>query len=189
MNVPRKPSKPHKSWLNRGNLVASLGISGTAFDRWGVEPVARIGRESFFRVADVPRNRLDRQAEVRGDGVDDSSADDEQQAEKTMLIREQRIAQELKNAQVRKELAPVHLISWTLANVCSQISAILDSIPLKVKNILPRLSAAEVEHIRREIIKAQNAAASVTVNFDEYYTSKEGRKRSPNPEPMQNVDE
>ncbi len=182
MNVLRKPTKPLKSWLNRSNLIASLGISGTAFDNWKVEPVARIGREAFFTVADVLQNRLARQAELRGDDDQGPSANDEQQSEKTRLIREQRIAQELKNAQARRELAPVELIGWTLAKVGSQISAILESLPLRIKTILPRLSAAEVEHIRREIIKAQNVAASVSVRLDEYYEA-EGRKRAPNSEP------
>jgi phage terminase Nu1 subunit (DNA packaging protein) len=101
--------------------------------------------------------------------------------EKTLLIREQRIGQELKNAQARHELAPVDLISWTLSKVGAQISAILDSVPLKVKNILPRLSAAEVEHIRREIVKAQNAAASVTVDLDEYYERSPGADQHSDP--------
>ena len=110
MNVAKKPHKPLKSWLNRSNLIVSLGISGSAFDNWNVEPVARIGREAFFTVADVLKNRLDRQAELLGRSDDgDAAASAEQQAEKTRLIVEQRVAQQLKNEQARRELAPVSL--------------------------------------------------------------------------------
>ena len=173
MNTTNKLNRPLKSWMNRSNLVDSLGISGTAFDNWGVEPVARIGREAFFTVADVLKNRLDRQAEQFG-RIDDRGASDEQVEEKTKLIRQQRIAQEMKNEQARRELAPVSLISWTLSKVGSQIAAILESIPLKVKTVAARLSAIEIEQIRREIVKAQNAAASVDVDLDEYYGTNPG---------------
>jgi hypothetical protein len=33
-------------WLNKSRMAASLGISVQAFDKWGVQPVERIGRES-----------------------------------------------------------------------------------------------------------------------------------------------
>jgi phage terminase Nu1 subunit (DNA packaging protein) len=89
---------------------------------------------------------------------------------KLRLVQEQADGQALKNAQARRELAPVQLISWTLARVGSQISAIFDSIPLKVKKLMPKLSASDIEVIKRELIKAQNAASRVTVDLDEYYS-------------------
>lgn len=42
-----------KGWINKSNLAASLGISVQAFTKWGIEPVAKIGREVFFTVEDV----------------------------------------------------------------------------------------------------------------------------------------
>jgi phage terminase Nu1 subunit (DNA packaging protein) len=89
--------------------------------------------------------------------------------EKMLLIREQRIAQQMKNDVSRRELLPASLISWTLSKVGAQISSILDAIPLKVKTIAPRLTATEIGAIRREIVKCQNAAASVGVDVDEFY--------------------
>lgn len=40
-------------WVNKKTMAASLGISVQAFGKWGVLPVARVGRESFFTVEDV----------------------------------------------------------------------------------------------------------------------------------------
>ena len=181
MNETNKQRKPLKSWMNRSNLIASLGVSGTAFDNWNVEPVARVGREAFFTVGDVLKNRLDRQAELSG-RAEDASANEEQLEEKTKLIRAQRIAQEIRNQESQRELAPVSLISWTLSKVGSQIAAILDSIPLKIKTIAPRLTSVEIEHIRREIIKCQNAASNVDVDLDEYYGTNPAATAKTNPD-------
>lgn len=49
-------------WLNKSEMAKSLGISPQAFEKWGVEPVARIGREAFYRVQDVVQNRVDHAA-------------------------------------------------------------------------------------------------------------------------------
>jgi phage terminase Nu1 subunit (DNA packaging protein) len=88
--------------------------------------------------------------------------------ERARLAKEQRIAQELKNAQIRRETAPIEIISFMLSKIGAQVSAILDTIPGKVKRRVPKLSSAEIEIIKREIVKAQNVAAKVTVNVDDY---------------------
>lgn len=75
---------------------------------------------------------------------------------------------ELDLAQKNRELAPIAVIEWTLNRIGSQIAAILETIPGKVKRRLPSLSAAEIEIIKREIVKAQNMAARVTVDLDGY---------------------
>ena len=164
--------KPLTHWLNRTRMAASLGISTQAFDNWRVDSCARIGRETFYTVDAVLQNRLAKQAERLANSPDEQDTQinrEQAEREKTLLTREQRIGQELKNAQTRRELAPVSLITWTLSNVGAQISAILESIPLKVKKLLPKLNAADIDHITREILKAQNVAARVTVDLDEYY--------------------
>ena len=50
-----------------------------------------------------------------------------------------------------------------------QIGAILEALPPALKKIAPRLAAREMELITREVVKARNAAAHVTVDIDEYY--------------------
>lgn len=155
-------------------MAASCGVSVKSFQAWNVEPVARIGRESFFEVSTVLANRLARQTE-RARLAAPSADEIDAERERALLTREQREGQSLKNAQLRKELAPIALIEWTLGKVANQIGAVLDSIPLKVKKVVPRLTAVEVEHIKREVVKAQNAAARVTVDLDEYYDERDAR--------------
>ena len=89
--------------------------------------------------------------------------------ERARLLSAQAEIAELKGAQLRRELAPINLIEWALGRVCNQMGAVLDSIPLKVKKMVPRLTAVEIEHIKREVVKAQNAAARVNLDLDEYY--------------------
>lgn len=170
----KKPTKPDPSWLNKTAMAKACGVSVQAFAAWGVEPVEKLGGQAFYRVQDVIANRIEHDRRRRK--ADSPAADPDRESlerataeEKLALAREQREGQALKNAQMRRELAPVGVIEWALQKVAGQISAILESIPPKVKKVVPRLTAQEVEHIAREVVKAQNAAARVTVDLDEYY--------------------
>lgn len=170
---PVKPSKPQPGWLNKQDMASSCGVSLTAFDKWGIEPVAKIGRNTYFRVVDVLDNRKARWSATlamkQAAEVAPMPATLEAEKEKMLLIREQRIGQELKNAQTRREVAPVQVIEWTLSKVGAQISANLEAIPSKLKKLHPSLPARAIEDVKREIVKAQNVAARVTVDLDEYY--------------------
>ena len=53
-----KPIERQPGWLNQTEMAASCGISVVAFGKWGVQPVARIGRQAFYRVEDVIENRV-----------------------------------------------------------------------------------------------------------------------------------
>lgn len=74
----------------------------------------------------------------------------------------------MKNAERRRELAPIKLIEFALSTVASQIVAIFDSIPLQVKKAVPGISATAITKIQVELAKARNAAAAVKVDFSEY---------------------
>lgn len=160
-------------WLNRKQMAEACGISVQAFEKWGVKPVAKLGRETFYLVEDVIENRVARSEQRSNPGGFEDQVKVAHQAEldyeKLLLTREQRVGQELKNAQTRRELAPVQVIDWALSKVGGQIAAVLESIPLKLKKLCPRLSASEIEAVKREVVKAQNAAARVTVDLDDYY--------------------
>ena len=93
--------QPH--WLNKSEMAASLGISVQAFDRWGVKPVARIGREAFFDARSVLDNRIAQAARKHspagadGEGID-PLVDEKLKQEKLRLTAELADTQELKNA-------------------------------------------------------------------------------------------
>ena len=87
------------------------------------------------------------------------------EAERTRLTKEQADGQALKNAVARRELAPVKLLEFALSVIAESINSIFESIPLKIKNKVPSLTAAEVEIITREVIKAKNAASKSKLDF------------------------
>lgn len=164
----QEPQSPLPGWLNRKTLARSIGISVQSFDQWGIAPVAKIGREVFYDVASVleaDRARVERRREKeRPQSLDDI----DYERERARLTREQADHTALKNAQLRRESAPIAVIEWTLGRVLAQAAATLDAIPVKVKRRLPKLSAAEIEIIKREIAKVRNLAARVQVDIDEY---------------------
>lgn len=109
--------------------------------------------------------------EITDRGESPRGTSDEEVSDSTelaLLRREQRIGQELKNAQLRRELAPIDVLEFSLNKAGSQISAILEAIPQKVKRRVPSLQHAQIEIIKREVVKCQNMASRVTVNLDEY---------------------
>lgn len=153
--------EPH--WLNKSQIAKSLGISVQAFDKWGVEPVAKHGREVYFTVRDVLDNRL-AHADARRAQYDAEA--DNYEAQRTRLTREQADKLEMENAVTRREQAPVQLLEWALSEMAQQVSAILGAIPSKIKKRVPSLTSTEMTNINREIIKGQNAASKAELPWD-----------------------
>lgn len=156
-------AKKEAHWLNKSQVAKSLGISTQAFDKWGVEPVDRQGREAYFTIRDILDNRLAHADSRRAQ----SGADpDDYDAQRTRLTKEQADQLEMKNAVTRREQAPVELLEWALAEMAQRISAILGAVPSKVKKRVPSLTSTEMTNINREIIKAQNAASKAELPWD-----------------------
>lgn len=178
MRQKKAAAKPKRQpyWLTHEGMAKACGISPQAFRQWGVQSVAKIGRNAFYLVSDVVKNRLQNQAAKQQQAAPpatDVELTRSEREEKLRLTKAQAEGQELKNAQLRKELAPVDVIEWVIGKAGGQISAILDALPSRLKKRNPKLTASNIENIRREIVKAQNAAAQMTVDLDEYYERRE----------------
>lgn len=72
----------------------------------------------------------------------------------------------LKEQQILGETAPIAALEWALSSICSQIGAVLETLPAKLKRHLPQLTAADLHLIQTEIAKCRNAAAGATLNFE-----------------------
>lgn len=127
MSKPDITRQPH--WLNKSRMATSLGISTQAFDKWGVEPVARIGREAFYDVRSVLENRLDfaeRKHQPDGDvpeGID-PLAEHKLTQERLRLTSAQADAQEKKNLVADKHLVPTEFAVFALGKIAAQIGSI-----------------------------------------------------------------
>lgn len=173
MKMKKAPAKVKREnhWLTQTQTARACGISVQAFVKWDVQPVAKIGRNKYYMVADVLENRLVHQAARLTKAIDtttDAQQSKKEREEKLRLVSAQADGQEIKNSQLRKELAPVAVIEWALGKLGGQIAAILDALPAKLKKRNPKLTASNIAMVKKEIIKAANMAAHVTVDYDEY---------------------
>lgn len=73
----------------------------------------------------------------------------------------------LKEQELLGTVAPIDALEWALQSICQQISAILETIPAKLKRSNPALNQADLHVIKREIAKVQNAAAKCAINWDQ----------------------
>ena len=86
--------------------------------------------------------------------------------EKLRLTRAQADAQELKNEIARAEVAPIDLLKCAMRQAVAQACAILDAVPLSIKRRHPQLETLIIESIKRHIVKAMNAIASMELDMD-----------------------
>lgn len=146
--------------LNKKNMAKSCRIGVTAFDKWGVEPVQRAGREAFYDVASVLRNRLDNElsklVEPNGN-IDDA----ELLKARIRLTNAQADTQELKNARETGEVIDTVFATYVLAKLAGEVGAIMDSIPLAISRNFPGMEQRCIDAIKTEVNKAMNRAATV----------------------------
>lgn len=157
-----KKNRPEKQreWLNKSEMAASIGISTTAFDKWGIEPVERIGREAFFTVAAVLENRLQRVDPIHQPSTElDPNAEKLLVQERLRLTKAQSEAQELKNEVSRRTLIPVDFIVFGFSKLVPEISSALDTLPMVVRRRHPELEARHLETLERESTKIRNACS------------------------------
>ncbi|MCS2168035.1 terminase small subunit [Scandinavium manionii] len=149
-----------KHLLNKKTMAKSCNICMTAFDKWGIEPIERRGREAFYDVASVIKNRVDNEISKLLDtsgGIDD----EELLKERIRLTRAQADAQELKNEKERNEVISVDFMRFALVRISNEVASILDTIPLSVQRKSQAMDIRGVNIIRQEITKARNIAAGL----------------------------
>ena|SRR5690625_2433090 len=166
------------NWVLQKEAAELAGVSVQMFQRYGLEPVARRGRCAYYTIDQVLEHR-DERAVKRGyeaglKAAKEAPVEDladlmlaKEQAE--LLWTEERAeSQRLKNAQTRRELAPVDMLSWALGSLSSQVSAVLEPLPGKIRRRVARLTGTDIDLIRAEVAKAMNACAEIELDWDEY---------------------
>lgn len=167
-----------RGWLNKSEMADSLGISTQAFDKWGVEPIARIGREAFFDARSVVNNRVGRIDSIQQPSDEiDPLAEQKLVQERLRLTSAQAAAQELKNEVSNRILIPSEFITFTLSRLVPEISSTLDTLPMVVRRRHPELEPRHLETLEREATKIRNACAKLASILpeliDEYLDSTE----------------
>lgn len=162
--------------VNKSTLVMSLGISSQAFDKWGVKPRSKRGRENFYSVGDVVQNRLDNAEKIQSKpgtkkGAKQSSKDqpDEDRLKLEKLSEEVR-ALKLKNDVSEAHLMPVEFVTSILAEIAGEQTAIFETLPLNIKRQNLDIPAHVLDMITRDVAKVTNIAATVGGRLDEIVT-------------------
>ncbi|WP_345848169.1 terminase small subunit [Shewanella algae] len=163
------PKAPDVVLLNKRDLCSSLGISTQAFDKWGVNFREKRGRECLYSVADVVANRVGH-AERKAAAINPDNDPDKPNIdfERYRLTKAQADGQELKNEKERKEVVETAFATFVLGRTAAQMASILDQIPLRIKRKFPDLPPARIDAIKAEIIKAQNIAAELGGQLEDW---------------------
>lgn len=162
--MAKNETTKQRGWLNKSEMASSLGISPQAFDKWRVEPIARIGREAFYTVQDVVQNRIENAARkqqpeaVDGHGID-PLIEYKLAQERLRLTSAQADAQEKKNQVSDKLLVPVPFATFALAKIAAQIGSKLETVGKTVSRRHPDIDPRILETFEREVALARNICA------------------------------
>ena len=154
-----------KSYLmNKKNMAQSCRVSATAFDKWGVTPVERKGREAFYDVASVIDNRVSNA--INQITNDKGEIDDDQLLRvRIRLLTAQAEAQELKNERDRGDVIDTQFCMYALSKLARQISSIMDSLPLTMQRSFPQMTPAMLDGLKKEVVRACNACTKLDENI------------------------
>ncbi|EBZ2142388.1 DNA-packaging protein [Salmonella enterica subsp. enterica serovar Newport] len=148
--------------LNKSDMAASIGISVQAFDKWGVIPVERRGREVLYDVKTVLEK--DRERQQRKQQPDDEKKEDlETQLlrSRIRLTEEQAIAQQLKNRVSEEKLINSEFCIFALSKLAMDLSSILDTIPLSMQRQFSELTPKQMDYLKMLVAKGANTCARV----------------------------
>lgn len=146
--------------LNKKNMAKSCKVGVTAFDKWGVEPVQRVGREALYDVASVVSNRVENELSKiidQGGDIDDV----ELLKARIRLTNAQADSQELKNARETGEVIDTAFATYALAKLAAEISSIMDSLPLTISRKFPDMDRRYSDAIKVEVNRAVSRASEV----------------------------
>ncbi|ESN54060.1 MULTISPECIES: terminase small subunit [Enterobacteriaceae] len=152
--------------LNKKNMAKSCKVGVTAFDKWGVEPVKRAGREAFYDVASVVSNRVENELSKimeQGGDIDDA----ELLKARIRLTNAQADAQELKNARETGEVIDTAFATYALSKLAGEVGAIMDSLPLAISRQFPGMEKRYLDSIKKEVSKAMNRASHISDEIPE----------------------
>jgi phage terminase Nu1 subunit (DNA packaging protein) len=165
-------------WMTQSQAAALCRVSVTMFQRYELEPAERRGRYTYYtrdQVLDLIEQRAHRKGYEAGlrDGrnsTPDDIGDVLEAKEKAELdyTRERAEGQRLKNAAMRRELAPVQMITWAISNAGSQIGAVLGTLKGKIKRAHPELSTEALHEIEQVAVETQNIATEIRLDWDDF---------------------
>ena len=163
-----------EGWLTQQEAARLAGVSVQMFQRYGLDPIERRGRSTYYTAEQVLEHRDERAyrkgfesglREGRDSVPEDAAGLMAAQARAELRLTEERgETQALKNAQLRRELIPVQVVSMVLAKIGAQISGALDPLAGQLKRRIPSMTTADTHVVKEQVAKCKNLAAAAGIN-------------------------
>ncbi|EEC8164292.1 terminase small subunit [Escherichia coli] len=167
--------------VNKKNLAEMFNVDPRTIERWQTQGLPQIsgggkGIEIIFDSAKAIEWYAQREADIENEKlrkeVEDLRAASETDLqpgtidyERYRLTKAQADAQELKNARDSGQVIDTGFCLYALSKLASQISSIMDSLPLTMQRRFPQITPAMLDGLKREVVKACNASATVADNL------------------------
>ena len=161
MSEPSDKDRPAPGWLKKSDMAASLGISVQAFDKWGVKPVKKIGRNVYFDVRSVVDNRIENAIQKHQPTDPQDMDEDQLEFQRWRLTKEQADKAERENRIAERHQVPTEFATFALTRIAAKVSSLLDTVPLTMRRRYPELQTKHIEGLQRELVIASNEAASM----------------------------
>jgi phage terminase Nu1 subunit (DNA packaging protein) len=136
-----------------GVLPSSRGTGGYDID------ACRLAYIAYLR--GVSSGQVRNGGDESGDG-ENGKVDYQAELEKEKWREKKR-----ENDLAEAEIAPGSLLRECLEGVCNQVIPILDSLPLEMKRLNPKLTGHDIQTVKKAIARARNAIADVSIEIEE----------------------
>lgn len=172
-----QPIERQPGWLNQTEMAASCGISVVAFGKWGVQPIARIGRQAFYRVEDVIENRLAKinnqlarspnQGGQPGGETDLTAIVDPMEKLRAEKLQQEIISFRLRNSVLEGRSLPSWVVTEVITRVLSAAIKTFETLPLDIKRRHAELDNRVILMFEDRIARIRNEAATVPDQLNE----------------------
>ena len=146
--------RPDVSLLSKAQFQEITGFSLQTIRKRiaesGIESVKQDGRSKLYRAREVLNALYGKQNPYE---------------EKCRLDKLRADEVEHRLSLAKNEVAPIAILEDALSNIAGQINSALDALPLRIKKGTPKLSARNVEDIRRTIVKLQNEMSETKLDY------------------------
>lgn len=151
--------------VNREKLAEALSTTVKSITTWqnrGEDPLpmvskAKRGGANEYDLAECVKWKIRQEVNKITVGEDGEYIDYEK--ERAALTKAQKEGQEIRNQIALGKVAPVEVLTFAVSKLASECAGIIDSLPLNIKRKHPELTAQQIESIKRNCVKAQNAMA------------------------------
>lgn len=119
----------------------------------------------YFYLSYLQRNRSSR---TGGEGDEDEDYEEKLLIARFELTSEQAISQQLKNKNTEGRLVDTAFCIFALSKLATDISSILDAIPLSMQRRFPDLSPQHIDHLKTLIAKGANSCSRLGEKLPEW---------------------